>query len=75
MYRRRTVESLLRHHARREEALLAIVREQNDRLMLLSGRPFSPTPLELARIAEAPDYDEPIAVEVGQMPDDLGGAW
>lgn len=74
MYRRKTVEALLRHHARREEALLAIIRDQNDRIMLLAGKPYAPTPLDMHVLEEPVDVggDEELTVELGQLPDDLG---
>lgn len=75
MYRRKTVEALLRHQARREEALLAIVRDQNDRIMLLAGKPYAPTPLETARALEPDEDEEPGYDQVGQFPDDLGFAY
>lgn len=77
MFRRRTVEALMRQAMREKEQLLAIIREQNDRLMLLAGRQYAPTPLDMTiiererEIENAAD-DDPEFVDVGQEPDNLG---
>lgn len=36
--RRRTLDHLIRQNARDREVLLGVIREQNDRLMILAGR-------------------------------------
>lgn len=79
-FRRRTVEALLRQSAREKEQLLAVIRDQNDRLMLLAGRQYAATPLDVTLAAqdreleerERIDDDEGDFVDVGQAPDNLG---
>lgn len=76
LIRRRTHDRIVRQLAREKVELFAVIREQNDRLMLLSGRPFSPSPLDMHAIeTEEPDGDEDLAVQIGQLPDDLGNSW
>jgi hypothetical protein len=55
MYRKRTVEGIIRSHER-ERAAWAI-KEQNllDRIMLLADRPWTPPPVEMSRLAETPE--------------------
>lgn len=42
--RRSAVESLLRQHAKERAELLAVIAEQADRIMYLSGRPWQVAP-------------------------------
>lgn len=72
MYRRKTVEALMRQNAREREGLLAVIRDQNNRLMHLAGRQYAPTPLDLQPFhVDEPD-DEDLLPDPGQLPDDLG---
>lgn len=81
-FRRRTVEALLRQSAREKEQLLAVIRDQNDRLMLLAGRQYAATPLDVTLAAQeheleerdAAREDEDEAFDVGQEPLNLGFA-
>jgi hypothetical protein len=75
VYRRRTVEAIQRSHERQQQLLLAVIREQNDRLMLLAGRPWAPSPLETQAALVEDEEPEEQPVPVGQLPDDLGYAW
>lgn len=73
MYRRRTVEALLRQQMREKEQLLTIIRDQNDRIMTLAGVRYAPTPAELhddAFTPVEPDVDE--LIDLGQAEYDLG---
>lgn len=76
MYRRRTVEALLRQTMREKEQLLAVIREQNDRLMLLAGRQYAPTPLDERLLEHERELDHAADdlefLDVGQAPDNLG---
>lgn len=75
MYRRKTVEALMRQGMREKEQLLAVIREQNDRLMLLVGHQYAPTPLDDRLIERERELDreiEPELLDVGQAPDNLG---
>ena len=72
MFRRKTVEALLRHHERREQALLGIVRDQNDRIMMLAGKQYAPSPLDLAiPDAPEPEFEDVSYADVDQLPDTL----
>lgn len=75
MISRRTLNQIVRQHAREKEALLAVIREQNDRLMLLTGVPFTPSPLDMHRLPEPEDDEEEPPIDVGQLPDGLGDSW
>lgn len=68
MYRKRTVEAIIREHQRerqvweRERAVLI------DRVMHLAGRPWTPAPVEVAEGPRLPDpYED-------YIPPDLVGA-
>lgn len=77
MFRRRTVEALMRQSMREKEQLLAIVKEQAEQLMFLAGRQYAPTPLDDANLErerelEREQDDEDELVDVGQEPGNLG---
>lgn len=74
MYRRKTVEAIVRQHQRERDGLLAVIREQNDRIMHLAGRTFAPTPLDLHvwPVEELEPDEGDLVADVGQLPDDLG---
>lgn len=70
-YRRKTVEALLRQAMREKEQLLSVIREQNDRIMLLAGKPWTPAPLDLHNVQPDDDPDE----ELVGIPDVSGDTW
>lgn len=74
MYRRKTVEAIVRQHQRERETLLAVIKDQADRLMFLAGRQFSPTPLDVHAWPDHVEFepDDELVADVGQLPDDLG---
>lgn len=72
---RRTLDAIVRQHTREKEALLAVIREQNDRLMLLMGVPYAPSPLVMHEVAGEPEDEDDLPIEVGQLPDGLGDSW
>lgn len=67
MYRRRTVDALVRQHVREKEALLAVIREQNDRLMHLAGRPWALPPRDPAPVREDEDTPSPYVLDPEQL--------
>lgn len=74
MIRNKTLDGILRQHAREKTALLEVISTQNDRLMLLTGIPYAPSPLDMHRLPEPDDEEEP-PIDVGQLPDGLGDSW
>lgn len=44
-----------RQAMREKEQLFAVIREQNDRLMLLAGKPYAPSPLDMHHLEQADD--------------------
>lgn len=71
MVSRRTFETLIREHARREQQLLTIISEQNDRIMFLAGRTWVPAPADLEPEPEPepwrPDEDDDEFVTDGEQ--------
>lgn len=80
LVRRRTLDRLLadqqRAHQRDRAELVQIIRDQNDRIMFLAGRQYTPTPLDLHTEPELIDTtgDELTFDDPWQLPDDLGDA-
>lgn len=79
--RRKTWERTLtdrdRAHMRERDGLLKTIADQNDRLMMLAGRQYAPTPLELQ---PSPDdgesfEDEQSFPDPEQMPDEHEPGW
>lgn len=75
MYRRKTVEAIVRQHQREREGLLTVICDQNDRIMHLAGRTFTPTPLDLHTWPVDVEFEpeDELVADLGQLPDDLGG--
>jgi hypothetical protein len=71
MFRRRTVEALIRHFERRETALLRVIEQQNDRIMVLADKPPMNLPEPLPEPVE--DDPEPSYADPEQFPDEYWG--
>jgi hypothetical protein len=72
MYRRKTVEALLRQHQREKEQLLTLIREQTNQLMYMAAKPWLLPPVEDEPEPVTADPDERLDLieDVAQLADD-----
>lgn len=66
MYRRKTVEALLRQNARERDQLLQVIAVQNDRIMHLAGQSWTPPPAAALRVVED-DTPDPYVYDADQL--------
>lgn len=68
MYRRKTVEALLRQNQREIDRLLTVIADQNDRLMYLAGMAWNLPPSEPLELEH--EEPEPTTVDASELVED-----